>query len=183
MMRPGATGFDTAIRSWIVAHQTPIGIDSAAIISRVGSVGVMRWIAVLVAILLLTRARHRAALAAALAPLLAFILHGITQRLIPRDRPPGAAGFHEAATSFPSHHATASTAVCLTLAYLLWRERLIAAPVAMAIAIAPPLCIGLSRLYLDVHWTTDVLAGWCAGFVVFAMAASFYHFRCAAGGS
>jgi len=175
VMLPGATAFDTALRSWIVARQTPAGLQIAAIVSQVGGVGVMRWIAVFATIFLMARARRPAALAVIIAPLLALAAYAGTRRFFPRVRPPGAAGFHEAASSFPSAHATTSAAVCFTLAYFLWRERFLAAPAAMAIAIVPPLCVGLSRLYLDVHWSTDVLAGWCAGLAILAVAVSFYR--------
>lgn len=67
--------------------------------------------------------------------------------------------------SFPSGHALGATAVYLTLAVLLARElprrRLRAFTGAVAALIV--VIIGASRIYLGVHWPTDVLAGWCMG--------------------
>ena len=173
-MLPGATAFDTAIRTWIIARQTPVGLEAASIISRVGGVSVLQWLSVLFAIVFVARARRGAALAAASTAVLSIVAYAGPRRFLPRARPPGGGGY-EATNSFPSAHATTSAAVCCTLAYLLWRERLVSAPAALAIAIVPPLCIGLSRLYLDVHWSTDVLAGWCAGLGVSAVAAGLYR--------
>lgn len=67
--------------------------------------------------------------------------------------------------SFPSGHAMVSAAVYLTLAMMIgetqssWRIRIFVLTTAVAIV----LLVGLSRIYLGVHWPSDVLAGWCFG--------------------
>lgn len=81
-----------------------------------------------------------------------------------RPRP---ALFHEIATlhsySFPSGHAMAAVAIYGMLAVVLarelprWRRGLAVITPAFALA------VGLSRVFLGVHWTTDVLAGYAAG--------------------
>ena len=67
--------------------------------------------------------------------------------------------------SFPSGHALMSAAVYLTLAGLLGR-RGVDAPVRRSLfwlAVALVLLIGISRVYLGVHWPSDVLGGWVLG--------------------
>lgn len=67
--------------------------------------------------------------------------------------------------SFPSGHAMLSAATYLTLGALLARaqERRRLRGYVMGAAILITLLIGLSRVYLGVHWPTDVLGGWCLG--------------------
>lgn len=80
----------------------------------------------------------------------------------PQLVPPAARVF---TTSFPSGHATVSGAVGLAAALLLARTR----PerrfgiAAAAAAICLVGLIGASRIYLGLHWPTDVLAGWALG--------------------
>ncbi len=67
--------------------------------------------------------------------------------------------------SFPSGHAMLSAIVYLTLGVLVartqtgWRIKLYILSVATGLTVL----IGISRLYIGVHWPTDVLAGWVAG--------------------
>lgn len=67
--------------------------------------------------------------------------------------------------SFPSGHAMLSAVVYLTVGALLarvqrGRRRKI---YILGWAVALTVAVGLSRVYLGVHWPTDVLGGWCAG--------------------
>jgi undecaprenyl-diphosphatase len=67
--------------------------------------------------------------------------------------------------SFPSGHAMLSAVTYLTLGALIaqveagWRTR----SYVLALAVLTTLLVGASRVYLGVHWPTDVLAGWCLG--------------------
>ncbi|MET0428290.1 MAG: phosphatase PAP2 family protein [Microvirga sp.] len=67
--------------------------------------------------------------------------------------------------SFPSGHAMLSAVVYLTLGALLTRivERRRIKVFFMGLAIVLTILIGTSRVYLGVHWPSDVLAGWCVG--------------------
>ena len=74
-------------------------------------------------------------------------------------------GSHVYTASFPSGHSMMSAIVYLTLALLVARtlpdRRLKIYVVTLAAAVT--LSVGVSRVYLGVHWPTDVLAGWAAG--------------------
>ncbi|WP_258048247.1 phosphatase PAP2 family protein [Sphingomonas citri] len=67
--------------------------------------------------------------------------------------------------SFPSGHATNSALVYLTLAGLVAQvaDGRAVRSYIFVIAILLTGLIGVSRVYLGVHWPSDVLAGWCAG--------------------
>lgn len=72
----------------------------------------------------------------------------------------------ETSSSFPSGHAMMSAVTYLTLGSLLARitphRRL--KIYFLFVAVLLTALVGASRVYIGVHWPTDVLAGWCVGF-------------------
>lgn len=88
------------------------------------------------------------------------------KRVFERERPDLAYRAVEAVNaSFPSGHAMLSAVVFLTLGVLAARfaDRRRVKVLAMCAAVLISLLVGASRVYLGVHWASDVLAGWSVG--------------------
>jgi len=110
------------------------------------------------------RWRHAAVLAGTV--LLAQASSELTKSLYDRPRPDLVAhGSYVYSGSFPSGHSMLSAATYLTLAMLIasLQTRRSTKGLVYALAIALVLSIGMSRVYLGVHWPTDVLGGWALG--------------------
>lgn len=79
--------------------------------------------------------------------------------------------------SFPSGHAFASTVFYGMMLVLVWRltENRIARAAAAALFPLAFVAVGLSRVYLNVHYLTDVVAGWLAGLAWLATSLVLVH--------
>jgi len=92
----------------------------------------------------------------------------VLKDLLGRTRPAVVPHLAEVSTaSFPSGHSMVSAAVYLTLGVLLaqWVDSRRLKPYFIGVAVIVTLLVGISRVYLGVHYPTDVLAGWTAGAV------------------
>ena len=99
-----------------------------------------------------------------------------------RPRPPGGL-VDVSSSSFPSKHAAYATVyswLAITVAFRI-DPRITRRSLLIAAGLAATVLIGLTRVYLRVHWLSDVNAGWALGFSAFAAAAAIAllvtHFR------
>lgn len=158
----GSTAFDSSITSWMVEHRSHALTTLARALSTVGSQAVLLPVTGVVAAVLI--ARRRFVLAGTLIVTWggALLLYTLIKYFVHRPRPPSDIWLTNVGktTSFPSGHATQSLAtygaLALVGAALMPRTTWPGRAVALVLAAA----IGWSRVYLGVHWTTDVLAGW-----------------------
>jgi undecaprenyl-diphosphatase len=166
--------FDEAIQSWVDGHQNTFLYFFFLAITRLGSVPVMVGISAVAALWLWRRRGRQVAAAALIAPVAATTLFLVIKQIFARARPPVVGHLMLGTYAFPSGHATASTAACCSLAYVFWREGFVSRRAALLIATILPFLVGVSRVYLDVHWATDVLGGWSLGLLVAALGAMLY---------
>lgn len=135
-------------------------------LSALGSGAVAATVVIVtIGFLLLARRGHMAALVA-VTSLGTFAVMTALKSLIGRERPSEvAAVYSETGLSFPSGHAMIGAALYLTLGVLLARSlevrRLQLYVIGAAASIA--VVVGLTRVYLGVHYPSDVLGGWTIG--------------------
>ncbi len=173
-IREGATaGVDRAILLWFRTPGNlalPIGPtwlhESARDITALGGFTVLTLVTFGATLALLAARRRRQALVFAATVIVAQLASGALKSFSGRPRP-ALVPYLDAvmSSSFPSGHAMMSPVVYFTLVAILaagsagrsLRALMIGSALLLVIA------IGVSRVYLGVHWPTDVLAGWTLG--------------------
>jgi undecaprenyl-diphosphatase len=135
-------------------------------VTALGGTLVLNFVTIaVIGFLLLTRRRGAALLVAVSVgggTFIGVLLKFFFQRARPDLVPHGAEVY---TASFPSNHAMLSAVTYLTLGALLARLQVSRAAKAyfLGLAVLLTVMIGASRVYLGVHWPTDVLAGWSIG--------------------
>jgi len=161
--------FDMALIRWFHAHRGPPALrDAGRDLTALGGVTVLTLVTAAVTGFLYIARKHGAAILVLVAVLGGLLIGSTFKHFVHRDRPPRE--FQEAyvfTKSFPSGHSMLSAVTYLTLGALL--AQVVGNPwlrvYIIAVAMFVTFLVGLSRVYLGVHWPTDVLAGWTAGLV------------------
>jgi undecaprenyl-diphosphatase len=154
--------FDEGVMRWIGAHQYPPLQSAMLEVTSLGT-GVVVGMIVLVSSLFLWLNQHKhSAILLMAATLGSLVLDNLLKIGFNRPRPHVFQwGTYAASSSFPSGHAMSSAVVYGTVAYLASRLQRNAASriLTMVFAAVMIVLICLSRLYLGVHYPSDVLAG------------------------
>lgn len=148
----------------------PIGppwmLQSAIDISALGGFTVIWFLTAAASGFLILARRWRALLILIAAIGGASVLNTLLKLSFHRARPDIATHLTESwSASFPSGHAMISAAAYLTIAAILAETQTSKAVriYLLSLAVLATILIGLSRIYLGVHWPSDVAAGWSAG--------------------
>lgn len=156
--------WDVSLAAWLAERRSAVGVDVFRAITNLGSPAVSLLVAAIVCVVLY---RRRRIADAALLPVVlggAELLNLVLKLSFHRARPE--LGVVQLDTySYPSGHAMIATATYGAFAYLLWRDttrkraRILISIGTAAIVVL----IGFSRLYLGVHYLSDVLGAVPAG--------------------
>jgi membrane protein DedA with SNARE-associated domain len=161
------TQFDVTLLNWLHARATPAGYAISNAISLFGSPLTLTALALGGAVLLAGR-REWILLGGWLAAFAGGgVLDALLKVVIRRPRPPYAAAFlQHYSWSFPSGHAMASLIGYGMLGYLLVVLRIHRRSLQISVLLSAAvliLAVGISRLYLGVHYFSDVVGGYAAG--------------------
>ncbi len=172
----GARGFDETVRSFVHQYSSPALTKGMQIISFFGSTIFLLIFGIGIFIAFWLLKRHRAATLFAITTAGSSILLVTLKNIFQRSRPqPFFETVLPASYSFPSGHSLLSFCFYIALAAILTtriKRRLFQVIIWTCAALLVAL-IGFSRIYLGVHYPSDVLAGYAAAFVwVIAVAAA-----------
>jgi undecaprenyl-diphosphatase len=166
-IQKGATQqFDVAVLQWIGRHHTPLLTSLMNEITPLGT-GVVVLIIVGITAAFLWHTEHKYSARLLLASTAgSILLNNVLKIWFDRPRPTVFEWqTHAASSSFPSGHAMSATVVYGTVAYLLARlqKHLWARAITLTAAVVMVVLICTTRLYLGVHYPSDVLGGIVVG--------------------
>jgi undecaprenyl-diphosphatase len=167
LVREGATqSFDDGVMHWVAANQDPAVRRFMLEMTALGNWPVTSMV-VAVAALFLWLTRHKYSSALLLVSTAGGVaINGTLKFIFSRPRPEIFEwGTYATSSSFPSGHATSATIAYATVAYLAARlhERRWARFLTMTLALLFIFLVSASRVYLGVHFPSDVLGGVISG--------------------
>ena len=169
--KTGVSHFDQSVWQFFVDHGSIRVHSIARFITSFGALGVLLPVAVVVGVLAWVRSRS---VAAAIAPWLSVVVCGqivsVLKRATDIVRPPLELQVVQVRNpSFPSGHTANTTALIVSVVLVVWCVAEFSRRTKMWVSIGGAVIVtamGLTRLVLNVHWLSDVLAGWCIGAAV-----------------
>jgi len=154
---------DLYLFHWLQGLRSPLGDRLLIVVTEIGDGWLLYSFTALLSLWLLARKRWRAALHWLISVACVGLLTEALKLYTAVERPP-MLNSEQMSYAFPSAHASLSVAVFGFLAVIVARElRSNWHWVPYSTAVFMVVAIGFSRLYLGVHWLSDVLAGWSLG--------------------
>ncbi|KAA0894301.1 LssY C-terminal domain-containing protein [Oryzomonas rubra] len=158
---------DTRLANLLYFYRDEMLVNGFLWITLLGKAKIVLSVALLCTVLFWLRARREFILPCLLTLAGSGLFSLLGKVAFHRQRPPGIGVYTEASFSFPSGHATIAAAFYGFIVYYLWRQaqsrnvrlNLLFGGSALILA------IGFSRLYLGVHFLSDVLGGYLLGFL------------------
>ncbi|KTB89148.1 phosphoesterase [Pseudomonas syringae] len=170
---PLLADFDNGLMTLIQEHRSEATQHIVVFVTSIGDFRAQLLAASLLIIVLAVARQWRHAAFALTATLGTAIANGVLKTFFARARPEV---LLEPLTTYsmPSGHSSAAFALFMTLAVLAGRGQPVRLRLTwMLVAGIPALAIALSRVYLGVHWPTDILAGMLLAFCVCAASLAF----------
>ena len=158
-------GFDISIMKFFYSLRCPAVTGLAVVITTLANKNVIIGICLVLLIVPKTRLTFGVPLSAGALGLI--LLNSLIKILVERSRPEVLHLVTEHGFSFPSGHSITSLFFYGLAIWLVWRyvDNRTAKRVLTVLLSIPTLLIGPTRIYLGVHFPTDVLAAWCLAFV------------------
>jgi membrane-associated phospholipid phosphatase len=157
---------DRTVYRWAASMRSDPATLFFLAFTHLGGPAGLSVIALGVAVLLFERRHRGLALYVAVTGSMSALLNLLLKEIFARSRPDLAEALRRASGySFPSGHAMGSMVILGSLAYVMarihgrWRLR----SATIAVLLSSILAVGLSRVYLGVHWISDIAAGYVAG--------------------
>ncbi len=156
----GGFSWDRSLLLFFHDNASPALDDVMLVFTRLGG-----WIAVpivttVAVLILLRRGRRGDAIFLVLSVGGAMLINVILKQIFERARPSLWVSISpENSFSFPSGHAMSSMSLAAALVIIVWSTRW--RWPALALAVIYVAGVGVSRVYLGVHYPSDILAGWC----------------------
>lgn len=156
---------DLAVEQFLYSVRDPSLVQFFIWVSELGSAVTIAGLTLVVLIILAYRKRLPLVYGLVVSVLGSTVVTFILKELVARPRPTDPLfAYIETSSSFPSGHATRAVAFFVFMLWIIWdflspMWRRIAASIAAIFVIA----IGFSRLYLGLHYPSDVLAGYLVG--------------------
>ncbi len=175
---PQLQNVDSRVHTWAVSHRTIGSTTFFAVMTALGAPLVLGAIVAAVTVALLLLRRYRWAAYLVITTMGGGVINGELKRYFARSRPALAEMLRQAqGYSFPSGHSMGSAVVFGALSYLAFRalRRWRWKAAALALACTLVAAIAFSRVYLGVHWISDVGAGVAAGTLWVALTTMAYE--------
>jgi membrane-associated phospholipid phosphatase len=164
---------DVAVRDFVMQNRNPIALSVFEVVTLLGAKEVLVPLGALIGWRLFRGSGWWWLILLVFSAIVSAEFVGILKRLYEIGRPPG--GIERSmGLSFPSGHSAGAAGVLVFLGYVAVRHRKPAWIVA-SIAATVTFLVGLSRMYLDMHWVSDVVGGWTIGAAIGVASCAMYE--------